>query len=128
MRAFKEQYDCQIEDFTVNEEYVEYKERQTKNRQGDEGSSRKRARKYNTKIWKTDRGERDPYRAFVEYVGHRPQGDNEGCQTSWLGFHQIPLQLSQLPTLAAVHALKLYEKFMSTALHFHQLLAITQQL
>ena len=219
MRAFKEQYDCQIEDFTVNEEYVEYKERQTKNRQGDEGSSRKRARKYNTKIWKTDRGERDPYRAFVEYVGHRPQGDkvpgnffltpvdgpttnvwgkavpmgrntlakqmktiasiasldgkftnssgrktviqslredshpleiseltghanpdsissythnplknNEGCQTSWLGFHQIPLQLSQLPTPAAVHALKLYEKFMSTALHFHQLLAITQQL
>ena len=75
MRAFKEQYDCQIEDFTVNEEYVEYKERQTKNRQGDEGSSRKRARKYNTKIWKTDGEERDPYRAFVEYVGHRPQGD-----------------------------------------------------
>lgn len=75
MRAFKEQYDCQIEDFTVNEEYVEYKERQTKNRQGDEGSSRKRARKYNTKIWKTDGGEKDPYRAFVEYVGHRPQGD-----------------------------------------------------
>ena len=75
MRAFKEQYDCQIEDFTVSEEYVEYKERQTKNRQGDEGSSRKRARKYNTKIWKTDGGERDPYRAFVEYVGHRPQGD-----------------------------------------------------
>ena len=31
MRAFKEQYDCQI-DFTVSEEYVEYKERQTKNR------------------------------------------------------------------------------------------------
>ena len=25
MRAFKEQYDCQIEDFTVNEEYVECK-------------------------------------------------------------------------------------------------------
>ena len=75
MRAFKEQYDCQIEDFTVNEEYVEYKERQTKNRQGDEGSSRKRARKYNTKIWKTDGGETAPYRAFVEYVGHRPQGD-----------------------------------------------------
>lgn len=75
MRAFKEQYDCQIEDFTVNEEYVEYKERQTKNRQGDEGSSRKRARKYNTKIWKTDGGETDPYRAFVKYVGHRPQGD-----------------------------------------------------
>ena len=75
MRALKEQYDCQIEDFTVNEEYVECKERQTKNPQGDEGSRRKRARKYNTKIWKTDGGERDPYRAFVEYVGHRPQGD-----------------------------------------------------
>ena len=74
MRAFKEQYDCQIEDFTVNEEYVEYKERQTKNRR-DEGSSRKRARKYNTKIWKTDGGERDPYRASVEYVCHRPQDD-----------------------------------------------------
>ena len=24
---------------------------------------------------KTDGGERDPYRTFVEYVGHRPQGD-----------------------------------------------------
>lgn len=29
MNAFKEQYDCQIEDFTINEEYVKYKERQT---------------------------------------------------------------------------------------------------
>ena len=29
MNAFKEQYDCQIGDFTVNENYVEYKERQT---------------------------------------------------------------------------------------------------
>ena len=54
MRAFKQQYDCQIEDFIVSEGYVEYKERQTKNRQGDEGSFRKRARKYNIKIWKTD--------------------------------------------------------------------------
>ena len=71
MRAFKEQYDFQIEDFTVNEEHVEYKERQSKNRR----SSRKRARKYNTKIWKTDGGERDPYPAFVEFVCHRPQGD-----------------------------------------------------
>ena len=45
MRAFKGQYDCQIEDFTVNEEGgVKYKERQTKNRQGDEESSRKRAK------------------------------------------------------------------------------------
>ena len=74
MRAFKEQYDCQIEDFTVSEEYVKYKERQTKNRQGDEGSSRKQAQKYNTKIWKTDGAERDPYQAFVEYISHRPQG------------------------------------------------------
>ena len=170
-------------------------------------------RKYNTKIWKTDGGERDPYRAFVEYVVHRPQGDkvpgnsfltpvnkpttnvwykavplgrntlakqmktiafitsldgkftnlsgrktviqslrddfhplkiseltgqanpdsissysdnpsknNEGCQRiklAWFSSSQ-PLQLSQLPTPGAVHALKLYEKFMSTALHFHQ--------
>lgn len=68
VRASKGQYDCQIEDFIVSEGYVEYKERQTKNRQGDEGSSTKRARKYNTKIWKTDGGERDPYRASVEYV------------------------------------------------------------
>ena len=29
MRAFKEQCDCQVEDFIVKEEYVEYKERQT---------------------------------------------------------------------------------------------------
>ena len=45
MRAFKKQYDCQIEYFTVSEDYVEYKERQTKNHQGAEGSSRRRARK-----------------------------------------------------------------------------------
>lgn len=45
------------------------------NRQGDEGSSRKGARKYNNKIWKTNGGERDPYRAFIEYVGHSPQGE-----------------------------------------------------
>lgn len=75
MRAFKEQYDCQLDDFTITEQYVEYKERQTKNRQGDEGSATKRARKYNNKIWKTDGGERDPYRAFTEYVGHRPKGE-----------------------------------------------------
>jgi hypothetical protein len=75
MRGVKEQYDCQIEDFTITEQYIEYQERQTKNRQGDEGSGRKRARKYNNKIWRTDGGERDPYRAFVEYVDHRPKGD-----------------------------------------------------
>ncbi|CAH3131493.1 unnamed protein product, partial [Pocillopora meandrina] len=28
-------------------------------------------RKYNNKIWRTDGGERDPHRAFIEYVGHR---------------------------------------------------------
>lgn len=76
MRGFKEQHDCQLSDFTMTEQYVEYTERQTKNRQGGEGSARKRARKYNNKIWKTDGGERDPFRAFVEYVGHRPKGDN----------------------------------------------------
>ena len=31
MRAFKEQFNSQIEYFTVSEKYVEYKERQTKN-------------------------------------------------------------------------------------------------
>ena len=76
MRAFKEQYDCLLQDFTITDQYVEYKERQTKNRQGDEGSSRKNARKYNNKIWKTDGGERDPYRAFTKYVEHRPKGEN----------------------------------------------------
>ena len=38
-----------------------------------------RESQYNTKIWKTDGGkrerERDLYQPFVEYVGHRPQGD-----------------------------------------------------
>ncbi|KAK3736976.1 hypothetical protein QZH41_004686 [Actinostola sp. cb2023] len=58
------------------DQYVEYTERQTKNRQGDDGAARKRARKYNNKIWRTDGGERDPYRAFVEYASHRPQGEN----------------------------------------------------
>ena len=76
MRGFKEQHDCQLNDFTVTEQYIEYKERQTKNRQGDEPTATKRARKYNNKIWRTDGGERDPHRAFIEYVGHRPKGDN----------------------------------------------------
>ena len=34
-----------------------------------------RESQYNTKIWKTDGGERDLYQPFVEYVGHRPQAD-----------------------------------------------------
>ena len=75
MRAFKEQCDCLIQDFIVTNQNVEYKERQMKNRQEDEGSSRKSARKYNKKIWKTDGGERDPYRAFIEYVARRLQGE-----------------------------------------------------
>lgn len=76
MRATQEHHDCQLDDFTVTDQYIEYTERQTKNRQGNESSAAKRARKYNNKIWKTDGGERDPYRAFVEYVGHRPkEGD-----------------------------------------------------
>ena len=33
MRGFKEQHDCPLSDFTVTEQYIEYKERQTKNRQ-----------------------------------------------------------------------------------------------
>ena len=76
MRAVQEQHDCQIQDFSITDQYIEYTERQTKNRQGDDGAARKRARKYNNKIWKTDGGERDPYRAFMEYVSHRPQGEN----------------------------------------------------
>ena len=36
MRACKEQHDCQLEDFVVQDQYIEYTERQTKNRQGDE--------------------------------------------------------------------------------------------
>ncbi|KAK3751382.1 hypothetical protein QZH41_002573 [Actinostola sp. cb2023] len=76
MRAVQEQHDCQILDFAITDQYVEYTERQTKNRQGDDGAARKRARKYNNKIWRTDGGERDPYRAFVEYASHRPQGEN----------------------------------------------------
>ena len=55
--------------------YVEYVERQTKNRQCNEGKP-KRSRKYNNKIWKTDGGDRDPYRDFVEYIDHRPKGEN----------------------------------------------------
>ena len=75
IRGFKEQHDCQPSDFTVTEQYIEYKERQTKNHQGDEPTAAKRARMYNNKIWRTDGGERDPHRAFIEYVGHRPKGD-----------------------------------------------------
>jgi len=76
MRGFQEQRDCQLEDFLIKDTYIEYNERQTKNRQGDEESSNKRARKYNNKIWKTDGGERDPYQAFIEYLNRRPKGDN----------------------------------------------------
>ena len=36
MRGFKERHDCQLSDFTVTEQYIEYRERQTKNRQGDD--------------------------------------------------------------------------------------------
>ena len=64
MRGFQEQHDCQMSDFYITEQYIEYKERQTKNCQGDEGTARKRARKYNNKIWKTNGGERDLYRAL----------------------------------------------------------------
>ena len=77
MRAFKEQYDCEIEYFTVSEEYVEYKERQTKKHQGAEGSSRRGARKsvQHQNMENRWRREREIYQPFVEYVGHRPQGD-----------------------------------------------------
>ena len=50
MRGFKEQHDCQLSDFTVTELSIKYKEWQTKNRQGDESTASKRARKYNNKI------------------------------------------------------------------------------
>ena len=76
MRGIKEQHDCQLGDFTVTEQYTEYKERQTKNCQEDEPTATKQARTYNNKIWRTDGGERDPHRAFIEYVGYRPKGDN----------------------------------------------------
>ncbi|KAK3728377.1 hypothetical protein QZH41_006206, partial [Actinostola sp. cb2023] len=76
MRVVKEHYNCQIQDFTITDQYIEYNERQTKNRQGDEGCARKRARTYTNKIWRTDGGEQDPYRAFVEYVTHRPKSDD----------------------------------------------------
>jgi hypothetical protein len=76
MRAVTEQHNCKLDDFQITDQYIEYMERQTKNRQGDEGNKKKRARKYNNKIWRTDGGERDPYRAFIEYVHHRPKDEN----------------------------------------------------
>ena len=76
MRGFKEQPDYHLSDFTLTEQYIKHKERQTKNRHGDEPTATKRVRKYKKKIWKTDGEERDPHRAFIEYVGHRPKGDN----------------------------------------------------
>jgi len=75
MRGFKEQHDCKLSDFTVAEQYIECKERQTNNRQGDEPTATKRTRKYNKKIWRTDGGERDPHRTFIDYVGYRPKGE-----------------------------------------------------
>jgi len=64
MREFKEQHDCKLSDFTVAEQYIECKERQTNNRQGDEPTATKRARKDNKKIWRTDGGERDPHNIY----------------------------------------------------------------
>ena len=95
MRAIQEQHDCKLSDFTVTEEYIEYRERQTKNRQGNEANAAKRARKYNNKIWRTDGGQRDPYCAFVKYVEHRPKmGKFQKTSTS----HQlsIPSRVSGL--------------------------------
>ena len=60
----------------MTEQYIEDKERQTKNRHGDDPTATKRVRNYNNKIWRTVGGERDPHRAFIEYVGHRPKGGN----------------------------------------------------
>ena len=45
MRGLKEQHDCQMSDFNIIEQFIECKERQTKNREGDEGTAQKRARK-----------------------------------------------------------------------------------
>ena len=52
MRAIKEQYDCQMQDFTTTEEYAEYKERQTNNakemngvRNGQESTTTKYGRR-----------------------------------------------------------------------------------
>ena len=46
---------------------------------------------YSNKIWKTDGGERDPYRAFIEYVAHRAKGENvseEFFSLHWTNQHQ----------------------------------------
>ena len=64
MRGFKEQHDCQRGNFIVTEQYIEYKERQTKNRQGDEPTATKRARKYNNKIWRESMRGRSARHAF----------------------------------------------------------------
>ena len=76
IKGFKNQHVSQLIDFTVTEQYIEYRERQIKNHQGDEPTATKRLRKYSNKIWRTDGGERDPHRASIEYVGHRAKGDN----------------------------------------------------
>ena len=76
IKGFKNQHVCQLIDFTVTEQYIEYRERQIKNHQGDEPTATKRLRKYSNQNWRTDGGERDPHRASIEYVGHRAKGDN----------------------------------------------------
>ena len=40
MRGFKEQPDYHLSDFTVTEQYIKHKERQTKNRHGDEPTAK----------------------------------------------------------------------------------------
>ena len=64
----------------------------------------------------------------ISSYSHNPLEKQRKMSNKLAGFSSsTTTTVTQLPTPAAVHALKLYEKFMSTALHFHQLLAITQQ-
>ena len=73
MRAIQEQYDCKLSDFTVTEKDIEYRERQTKNRQGNKQLRRNAHESIIKEIWRTDGGQRDPYCAFVKYVEHQPK-------------------------------------------------------
>ena len=66
MRAMKEYFDCKLGDFVGNGLHFTFGERSTKNRNGEIETP--------NKIFRLDRGEKDPYRALKEFISHRPEG------------------------------------------------------
>ena len=76
MQGIKEQHDCQPSDLLLLNGILNTTNAKHRTAMGNEGRAKKWARKYNNKMWTMDRGERDPYHTFVEYIRHHPKGDD----------------------------------------------------